>query len=508
MIGADARPPFLSRRSFWAALALASALPFIVSPFPMMADWFSHVGRYHVMLRGAQDAFLPQYYDFHWALIGNLGIDLLMVPLGPLLGTEQAARLCVGLIPPLTVGGIYALGRSGRGAELAPGAFLALPLVFARNFTLGFTNFCLATALALWTGAAWAWAAERPAALRWAVAAPAALLVWLAHIGGWAILLVLVGGMELARAYRISGFAPTGAWRGALRLAPFFLPLAPTLAWRSGAAATSGEPHQYLFGLKWVWLRMLVRGEIEGLDLLTSGLLLGAAVLLLILLILRRASVRAGAAVAALCLGALFLALPQWVLGSYYADMRLLAPALILVFLAITPASPGIGRLLVGLGLALFAAQVVATSVGWHRRGAAASLDLKVLDRVPRGARIAAFSYRGDCLGWAPSGLEHLPSLAIVRRSAFVNSEFAYAGQNLMQPIYNRGRDFNGIPSNLIAGPVDPCGGRPLRVLLDALPRDRFDYVWLFDAVPPQGIAWLQPVAAGPHGRLYRLAAR
>ena len=36
-----------------------------------------------------------QYYDYHWAAIGNLGVDLLIIPLGKLLGLEPAVKLIV-----------------------------------------------------------------------------------------------------------------------------------------------------------------------------------------------------------------------------------------------------------------------------------------------------------------------------------------------------------------------------------------------------------------------------
>jgi hypothetical protein len=457
------------------------------------------------MLHGARDPWLGRYYAFHWSLIGNLGTDLLMVVLGPLLGVERAAHVLAALIPPLTIGGIYVLARGARREAPSAAAFLALPLVYARPLTLGFTNFCLAQALAFWVAAGWRRIALRGPAVRWAYAGSCGLLVWLTHVGGWALLIVLVGAQELVRSWRDWRSAIGALWEAGLRTLPFALALLPTLLWRAGGVPDAAEGHEYLFGLKLLWLRMLFRGEAWGPDLMTTAALLGAAVIIAGLCVARRIRLRPDLAVAAVALLLLFLALPQWLFGSYYADMRLLPPALILLFASVRPLSAPVGRLVGTLGLALFAAQVGATARGWHVRAGEVERDLAVLDRVPRGSRIATFAYRSDCPGWTPSTLEHVPSLAIVRRSAFVNSEFAYAGQNLMSPIYNLGRDFNGVPSNLIARREEPCGGRPLPAMLAALPRDRFDFVWIFEALPPADMAWLRPVAAGPHGRLYRI---
>ena len=54
---------------------------------------------------------LQQYFDFHWAPIGNLGVDLLVVPLAKLFGLEPAVKLIVMAIPPMTVAGLLWVAR-------------------------------------------------------------------------------------------------------------------------------------------------------------------------------------------------------------------------------------------------------------------------------------------------------------------------------------------------------------------------------------------------------------
>ena len=108
-----------SERLLWLALAAFSALPFLVAPLPIMPDLFTHIGRYHVM-NNPGDRWLSQYYAFDWHILGNLGFDLLMAGLGPLLGTERAAFLLAGLIPPLMVLGLMRLARALYGHVPAP----------------------------------------------------------------------------------------------------------------------------------------------------------------------------------------------------------------------------------------------------------------------------------------------------------------------------------------------------------------------------------------------------
>ena len=42
---------------------------------------------------------LQHYYSYHWAAIGNLGVDLLVMGLGPLIGLKPAVKLIVLTIP-------------------------------------------------------------------------------------------------------------------------------------------------------------------------------------------------------------------------------------------------------------------------------------------------------------------------------------------------------------------------------------------------------------------------
>src|SRR3546814_18273053 len=80
---------------------------------------------------------------------------------------------------------------------------------------------------------------------------------------------------------------------------------------------------------------------------------------------------------------------------------------------------------------------------------------------------------------WDNSGMSHLPSLAMVRREAFVNTQWDIDGAQLMQPRYNAGRDFNSDKSAKMR--MKSKGeGRSVENMIATLPRERFDYVWLF----------------------------
>ena len=67
------------------------------------------------------------YYEYDWAPIGNLGVDVLVQLLGPILGLEAAVKLIIMSIPALTVAG-FLLGRARGSPPLAADGVFSLLL--------------------------------------------------------------------------------------------------------------------------------------------------------------------------------------------------------------------------------------------------------------------------------------------------------------------------------------------------------------------------------------------
>ena len=118
-------------------------LPLLWPDVPPLVDLPGHMGRYRVQLDLATSPFLQRFYTFDWALIGNLGVDLAVIPLARLFGLEPAVKLIVLAIPPLTVVGFLWVAREVHG-RIPATALFALPLAYSYPFQFGFVNFALA----------------------------------------------------------------------------------------------------------------------------------------------------------------------------------------------------------------------------------------------------------------------------------------------------------------------------------------------------------------------------
>src|SRR3546814_18262974 len=92
-------------RSIWrpqglavAALLILAALPMLIATIPGASDYPNHLARHHVFAVVGQGTALDAYFSVDWRWVGNLGVDLPVLALTPLLGVEPATRLESALI--------------------------------------------------------------------------------------------------------------------------------------------------------------------------------------------------------------------------------------------------------------------------------------------------------------------------------------------------------------------------------------------------------------------------
>jgi hypothetical protein len=201
----------------------------------------------------------------------------------------------------------------------------------------------------------------------------------------------------------------------------------------------------------------------------------------------RSARVDAALALAAGVLLALILLMPGQMFGSAYADIRLWPIFFIVGLAAIAPANAHWrgAAAIAGVALALFVVRIGATSAGFAAYDRSYAQHARALDYARQGASIAVLTYDPNCERWRHERVAHIGSLAIVRKDAFVNSQWEIPGGLLLTPLHARGTAFNADPSQNVGppgchGPVGPT----LQERFREVPRDRFDYVWLLGFDP------------------------
>lgn len=487
-----------------AALVLLSAVPLLWPDIPPLLDLPGHMGRYKVQLELTDSPFLRRFYGFEWALIGNLGLDLLVIPLSKVFGLELAVKLVVLTIPPMTVAGFLLVAREVHG-RVPPTALFALPLAYNYPFMFGFVNFVLSMALCFLAFALWLRLARRERfGLRAALFVPISLVLWVTHTFGWGALGLLAASAELVRQQRRGGGLLPALWRTGAHLLPLAPPLLLILFWRTGAVG--GETGDWFnIAIKWEYFLLTLHDRWTAFDTLSLCVLM---VVLYAGARPREFGMARDLMLPALVLLLAFLVMPRIVFGSAFADMRLAPYMVAVAILAIKPAASARAATIAAIaGLAFFLVRTTGTTVSFLIYDRSFDRELAALEALPRGARVAAFTHV-DCRFEDWPRLDHLPALAIVRREAFSNDQWAMAGAQLLTVNNPRARGFANDPSQLVTR--NGCTAQRWLRIDDALrnvPRDAFDYIWLISPPPYDArlTAGLRPVWRDGDSVLFRI---
>ncbi|WP_447726859.1 hypothetical protein [Sphingomonas koreensis] len=469
-------------RWFVLAAMLLAAVPLLWPTVPPLTDLPGHIGRYRVMLGDAPE--LGPYYSFQWRVVGNLGVDLLVAALGPWIGLEPAVKAVVIAIPVLTTGALLWLSRELTG-RISPWALFALPLAYSYFFQFGFVNFTLAMALALAGWALWLRMARLGQMRARAVLFVAiGLIVWITHVMGWAMLCLFVFGGECARLRSAGAKFPAMLVRAGLACLPLAPPLLALLLWRSGGAGDTERFFDLMVKLK--GLGSVLRDRWLVFDTASAALLLiliYAGVRGRIGRIVPQAAFVAGLAALA------FLLLPFLLMGSAYADLRLLPYAMMVALAGLAPGAgtaPHTLRRIALTALVFLVLRTIATTASFVLYDRDWTRELAALDHLPRGARVLVLA--GDTCEqpWAHSRRVHLGGLAIARRGAFTNGQWRMAGAPLLS-VKVQGAGYFGHDPSQISVPA-PCAIDPnlmpqARALAE-FPRNLFTHVWMIRPHP------------------------
>lgn len=501
-------------RWFVALATFMAIVPLLWPDIPPLVDLPGHMGRYRVQLDYAQYPHLHDWYNFNWSLMGNLGVDLLVIPLSKLFGLELAVKLIVITIPAMTVAGLLMIAREVHG-RIPATALFALPLAYAFPFHFGFVNFALSMGLALLAFGWWLRLARLGKyQFRSLVFLPISVLIWITHTFGWGVLGVLAFSAELIRhhdAHRGQGFVRSWLlpWFKAgiqcLSLAP---PVLLMLLWRSGGHVTGQTGDWFNWRAKMLWIVQVFRDRWQLFDIASVGVLF-----LLLFKAIRDPNLQysRNLSLSFLFLAAVYVLLPRIVFGSAYADMRLVPFLMAIGIIAIRP-KPGMSMrgaaVVAALGMTFFTARIAATTWSFLLYDRSYDRELKALEHLPQGARLVSFVGETCYNEWKMTRLQHVPALALERKLAYTNDQWSMPGAQLLTVRYRDAKRFAHDPSQIVTDVQCPREWwRPVPWALARFPREAFDYVWMIR--PPQFAAkfmqGLVPVYVdGPSG-LYRV---
>ena len=359
-------------RWFVLAMAAVAIVPLLWPTIPPLVDLPGHMGRYRVQLSLGEYPWLSDWYNFSWQLIGNLGIDILVVPLASIFGLELAVKLIVITIPLLTVTGFLWIAREVHG-RIPPTALFALPLAYSFPFQFGFVNFALAMAIALNAFALWLRLGRTGHfRLRTAIFVPLSCALWVCHTFGWGVLGVLAFSAEMIRCHDARTDRGPLSWvkswvRAGLGCLPLTLPLLLMIVWRSGQHVGGETGDWFNWTAKLHWVEMVLRDRWQLFDYVSLGIMGGV---LLLGLVLRPLQYSRNLALSALFLATVYVLLPRIVFGSAYADMWL-APFVIAIALIAVRPRPGLSwrgsATLAAIGLAFFLVRIGGQTVSYWR---------------------------------------------------------------------------------------------------------------------------------------------
>lgn len=466
-------------------LLLLSACPVVLAPVLPLLDLGGHLGHLAVQVDGGRSPDLARWYGFNWALVPNLGVDLLVEGLAPWLGLEPAVRLIVSLIPPLQVVGWFALSKSVHG-RITPLALLAAPLAYALPYQMGFLNFSLGVAVALMLLALWV-RLDRPAGRTTQVLAfvPLAFVLWVCHLSAFGIFGIGAFSVTFMHQRATAPSAPAALARTSAILLPLLA--GPAAGFIFG---TPGDPHEQTLWRpvlqKGLALAKILRDLWQPWDVAGALALIGAAAWAWRS---PRFRLDPGLALATVLLSAAYLVLPDMLQGFSDTDTRLVPTLVGFALIAPAPrrdgvAQPASSRWLAHLTLAALvfsAMRLAGNTVSYIILGRQFDRALAVVDAVPRGAALATL-FIDTCERWNPDRRAHLGGYALARRHAYDSGQWAIPGGHLLQ-IRDAalGRFFTRYD---VRTPLAACRRRPTALQTIAALPAQVDRLWIIGGQP------------------------
>jgi hypothetical protein len=473
-------------------------IPLALVDVPPLLDYPNHLARLVVLASGRADPMLSSFYAPRWAIIPDLGIDLIGPALLSVLPIHIAGRLLIAICVLLPVLGVLAYGRAAY--RTGPWAFGVGLVAWNGTMLEGFLNFTASLGLALLLAAAWArWRDDRPVPTVAAVAAGAVALFF-CHLLGLLFLGLLIGANEAAILWRRRGDRIAFASRRLLASAVVFA--VPLVLYGLSDLRALGNDAEYLsVGEKLRQALIPFVNYNAVLDHLTG---LAVAAFLLGCLATRRLHATSANVLVIGALAAIYLIAPFAYKGTSNLDTRLVIMIGYMLFAGLAPVRLPRGAALGAAGLfaAIFLLRMGVLAAVWGAHAADVADLRAVIAGVPPGSTVMVAT--GDDPGNArrlSNGLRtdgHMPALLLIERRAWWPLMFDNASQ---QPIMSR-EPYRSL-STQVGGMLDVSA-------LGALDWRGLDYLLVIESgshpvLPGPAADRLEPMAGNGFAALYRV---
>lgn len=463
--------------------------PFALVAIPPLTDVPGHTAAAAIEAARAGDPLLA-YYRWRWSMNLNMGGEVVLALLAPLLGVERAGWAVTVIATGLVAAGCMATARAlnPRGQH---GLGWALMYVTAFPWVWGFLNYQLAVGSALLVFALsvrWFDRPHRYVALL-LVAQP---LLLLCHGVGGILLALLVMAHWVGRRMDLHQKLLQPAilmqlWPLAMTPLVVLMVMLPSMG--EGQSIIAWRPLKH----KLAFLLEVLRDQNQILDI--SAVALSLALLLFGKALGARWAWQQLLPVIGLL--ALYLVIPDRINGSESCDVRLLS-VVMLAGLALqdwSTASNRVRQRVLCGGVMVLVLRLAFVVDGFAEYDRSYRQELVAVDHMRVGSRVLVY-FRHNCSegDWRMKRLDMLPALASARRRVWINRHWTLPGLDMTQSLYSPSKE--GVPSAMVW--TGSCR-KPDRIspetALAKAPLAGVDYLWLMDTGLPMHMpAGLIPV--------------
>lgn len=411
-------------------------MPLWLVDVPPLMDYPNHLARLFVLTHGAGDVHLSRFYEPQWAVIPDLGIDVLGLMLLPWLSVHVAGRIIVGVVLLLPVLGAVAYGSAmaGRRSWWALGS---VQVAFHQSFLLGFLNFNAGMGLALLLAAIWVrWRDHYP---RWIilVALLGGVGLFFCHLMGVVFFAILAGAHEMAWIYR---HRRHGGRVIALRIGASALVFSGPLILfgLSSLAREASQPGFLSLSEKFLQLQAPWINYHPWLDAIGAG---ASVAVIAVLLLRHRADISLRARITLGLVALAYAISPAEFASVSNIDLRFVILSGFLLFCVWAP--PRVPPWAVMVLSAVFLSRIALLGMLWHGHAETITQLRQVIKAVPAGSTVhlivgpqtnmGVLSARRLSNGLRMDG--HMPALLVIERRAWWPYLFDYQSQ---QPITTR----------------------------------------------------------------------